>query len=119
MGLSYDAVSRIFHDGMDLRTLLLVSAKLVATAIAVSLRLPGGLIGSLRCLSRRWMMELTHNVLGGISPNRLKSSLDFAKLIDDMMIVTHMELACNEVFELSYAETGFTPLRPCYCAGVL
>ncbi|MBT8126947.1 MAG: chloride channel protein [Gammaproteobacteria bacterium] len=46
MGLSYDALNRIFHNGMDLQTLLLlVVAKLVATAFAIGLRVPGGLIG--------------------------------------------------------------------------
>ena len=46
MGLSYDALSRIFHNDMGLQTLLLlVLAKLVATAISIGVRLPGGLIG--------------------------------------------------------------------------
>jgi CIC family chloride channel protein len=46
MGLSYDALSRIFRNGLGLQTLLLlVFAKLVATAVSVGLRLPGGLIG--------------------------------------------------------------------------
>jgi len=46
MGLSYDALSRIFQNEMGLQTLLLlVSAKLVATAISIGVRMPGGLIG--------------------------------------------------------------------------
>ncbi|MEJ2590441.1 MAG: chloride channel protein, partial [Candidatus Thiodiazotropha sp.] len=46
MGLSYDALSRIFRNGLGLQTLLLlVFAKLIATAVSVGLRLPGGLIG--------------------------------------------------------------------------
>jgi chloride channel protein, CIC family len=46
MGLSYDALSRIFRNEMSLQTLLLLLfAKLIATAISVGLRLPGGLIG--------------------------------------------------------------------------
>jgi H+/Cl- antiporter ClcA len=46
MGLSYDALSRIFQNDMGLQTLLLlVSAKLVATAISIGVRMPGGLIG--------------------------------------------------------------------------
>jgi H+/Cl- antiporter ClcA len=46
MGLSYDALSRIFQNDMGLQTLLLlVLAKLVATAISIGVRLPGGLIG--------------------------------------------------------------------------
>ena len=46
MGLSYDALSRIFHNELGLQALLLlVFAKLVATAVSVGMRLPGGLIG--------------------------------------------------------------------------
>jgi CIC family chloride channel protein len=46
MGLSYDALSRIFQNDLGLQALLLlVFAKLVATAISVGMRLPGGLIG--------------------------------------------------------------------------
>ena len=46
MGLSYDALSRIFQNELGLQTLLLlVFAKLVATAVSVGVRLPGGLIG--------------------------------------------------------------------------
>ena len=46
MGLSYDALSRIFQNELGLQTLLmLVLAKLVATACSVGMRLPGGLIG--------------------------------------------------------------------------
>ncbi len=46
MGVSYDAVDRIFHNTLDLQSLLLLLvAKLIATAISVGARLPGGLIG--------------------------------------------------------------------------
>lgn len=46
MGLSYDALSRIFNNELGLQTmLLLVFAKLIATAVSVGVRLPGGLIG--------------------------------------------------------------------------
>ena len=46
MGLSYDALNRIFQNDMDMQTLLLLlPAKLVATAVSIGLRLPGGLIG--------------------------------------------------------------------------
>jgi CIC family chloride channel protein len=46
MGLSYDALIRIFQNDIGLQTLLLlVLAKLVATAISIGVRLPGGLIG--------------------------------------------------------------------------
>jgi CIC family chloride channel protein len=46
MGLSYDALSRIFHNDLELETLLLLLlAKLTATAISIGIRLPGGLIG--------------------------------------------------------------------------
>jgi CIC family chloride channel protein len=46
MGLSYDALSRIFRNALDLQTLaLLLIAKLVATAISIGVRMPGGLIG--------------------------------------------------------------------------
>jgi CIC family chloride channel protein len=46
MGLSYDALSRIFQNELGLQTmLLLVFAKLIATAISIGVRLPGGLIG--------------------------------------------------------------------------
>jgi H+/Cl- antiporter ClcA len=46
MGLSYDALSRIFRDELELQSLLMVLlAKLVATACSIGLRLPGGLIG--------------------------------------------------------------------------
>jgi CIC family chloride channel protein len=46
MGLSYDALSRIFQNDLDLQTLaLLLVAKLVATAISIGVRMPGGLIG--------------------------------------------------------------------------
>lgn len=46
MGLSYDALSRIFNSELGLQTLLLLLfAKLVATAISIGVRLPGGLIG--------------------------------------------------------------------------
>jgi CIC family chloride channel protein len=46
MGLSYDALSRIFHNEMGLQALLLLLvAKLVATAVSIGARMPGGLIG--------------------------------------------------------------------------
>jgi len=46
MGLSYDALSRIFQNDMGLQALLLlVFAKLVATASSVGMRIPGGMIG--------------------------------------------------------------------------
>jgi CIC family chloride channel protein len=46
MGLSYDALSRIFQNELGLQTLLLLLfAKLVATAVSIGMRLPGGLIG--------------------------------------------------------------------------
>ena len=46
MGLSYDALNRIFQNDLGLQTLLLLLlAKLVATALSIGLRLPGGLIG--------------------------------------------------------------------------
>jgi CIC family chloride channel protein len=46
MGLSYDALSRIFQNDLSLQALLLlVSTKLVATACSIGMRLPGGLIG--------------------------------------------------------------------------
>lgn len=46
MGVSYDAVDRIFHNQTDLQALaLLLLAKLVATAVSVGVRLPGGIIG--------------------------------------------------------------------------
>lgn len=46
LGLSYDALNRIFQNELGLQTLvLLLFAKLVATAISIGVRLPGGLIG--------------------------------------------------------------------------
>lgn len=46
LGLSYDALSRIFQNELGLQTLaLLLIAKLVATAVSIGVRLPGGLIG--------------------------------------------------------------------------
>ena len=46
MGVSYDAVNRIFLNNMSMQALfLLLIAKLVATAISVGVRIPGGLIG--------------------------------------------------------------------------
>jgi CIC family chloride channel protein len=46
MGLSYDALNRIFQNELGLQTLLLlVFAKLIATAVSIGVRLPGGLIG--------------------------------------------------------------------------
>jgi CIC family chloride channel protein len=46
MGLSYDALSRIFQNDVGLQALLLLLfTKLVATAVSIGMRLPGGLIG--------------------------------------------------------------------------
>jgi len=46
MGVSYDAIDRIFHNGLGVQTLLLLLiAKFVATTISIGVRLPGGLIG--------------------------------------------------------------------------
>jgi CIC family chloride channel protein len=46
MGLSYDALSRIFQNDLGLQALLLLLfSKLVATAVSIGMRLPGGLIG--------------------------------------------------------------------------
>ena len=46
MGVSYDALSRIFQNELGLQALLLLlPAKLIATAISIGVRLPGGLIG--------------------------------------------------------------------------
>ncbi|RKZ64799.1 MAG: hypothetical protein DRQ44_08920, partial [Gammaproteobacteria bacterium] len=46
MGVSYDAIDRIFHNDLGLQALfLLLIAKLIATAVSVGVRLPGGLIG--------------------------------------------------------------------------
>ena len=46
MGVSYDAVNRIFLNHMGMQALfLLLIAKLIATAISVGVRIPGGLIG--------------------------------------------------------------------------
>lgn len=46
MGLSYDALRRIFHNDLGFQSLLLLLlAKLIATAISIGVRMPGGLIG--------------------------------------------------------------------------
>jgi CIC family chloride channel protein len=46
MGVSYDAIDRIFHNNLGISALLLLLVtKLVATAISIGVRLPGGLIG--------------------------------------------------------------------------
>jgi len=46
MGISYDAVNRIFLNHIEIQGLfLLLIAKLIATAISVGVRIPGGLIG--------------------------------------------------------------------------
>ncbi len=46
MGVSYDAINRIFHNNLGITALLiLLATKLLATAISVGVRLPGGFIG--------------------------------------------------------------------------
>ncbi len=46
MGVSYDAINRIFLNDMGMQALLLLLfAKLIATAVSVGVRIPGGLIG--------------------------------------------------------------------------
>ena len=46
MGVSYDAVDRIFHNELGIWALfMLLVAKLIATAVSVGVRLPGGMIG--------------------------------------------------------------------------
>ena len=46
MGVSYDAINRIFLSGIGVQALiLLVIAKFIATAISIGARIPGGLIG--------------------------------------------------------------------------
>lgn len=46
MGVSYDALNRIFLSGIGMKALiLLLIAKFIATAISIGARLPGGLIG--------------------------------------------------------------------------
>jgi CIC family chloride channel protein len=46
MGVSYDAIDRIFHNDLGVLALfMLLVAKLIATAVSVGVRLPGGLIG--------------------------------------------------------------------------
>jgi len=46
MGVSYDAIDRIFHNHLGISALLLLLiTKLVATAISIGVRLPGGMIG--------------------------------------------------------------------------
>lgn len=46
MGVSYDAIDRIFHNSLSIQALfMLLAAKLVATAVSSGVRLPGGLIG--------------------------------------------------------------------------
>lgn len=46
LGLSYDALTRIFNNELGLQALLiLLLAKLAATACSIGMRLPGGLIG--------------------------------------------------------------------------
>lgn len=46
MGVSYDAVNRIFMSGLNIQALLLLlAAKFIATSISIGARIPGGLIG--------------------------------------------------------------------------
>lgn len=46
MGVSYDAVNRIFMSGLSMQTLfLLLFAKFIATTISIGVRIPGGMIG--------------------------------------------------------------------------
>lgn len=46
MGLSYDALTRIFQNEIGIQALFLILfAKLIATAVAIGARFPGGLIG--------------------------------------------------------------------------
>ncbi len=46
MGVSYDAVNRIFMNGLNIQALLLLlAAKFIATSISIGARIPGGLIG--------------------------------------------------------------------------
>lgn len=46
MGVSYDAVNRIFMNSMGMQALfLLLIAKFIATAVCIGARIPGGLIG--------------------------------------------------------------------------
>jgi CIC family chloride channel protein len=46
MGVSYDAITRIFQNELGLQALfLLLIAKLIATVISIGVRIPGGVIG--------------------------------------------------------------------------
>lgn len=46
MGLSYDALSRILHNQIGLQALFIILiAKLIATAVSIGAKFPGGLIG--------------------------------------------------------------------------
>ncbi|VAX13088.1 Chloride channel protein EriC [hydrothermal vent metagenome] len=46
MGVSYDAVNRIFMSSMNVQALfLLLLAKFIATTISIGVRIPGGMIG--------------------------------------------------------------------------
>jgi len=46
MGVSYDAVNRIFMSSLGMQTLfLLLLAKFIATTISIGVRIPGGMIG--------------------------------------------------------------------------
>ena len=67
MGVSYDAVDRIFHNQTGLQALvLLLLAKLVATAVSVGVRLPGGIIGP---------SLITGGAVGGIAAMMVSHSL--------------------------------------------
>ncbi len=67
MGVSYDAVDRIFHNQTGLQTLaVLLLAKLIATAVSVGVRLPGGIIGP---------SLITGGAVGGIAAMMVSHSL--------------------------------------------
>lgn len=69
MGVSYDAVDRIFHNDYGIQALLmLLFAKLIATAISVGVRLPGGLIGPSLIMG---------GAVGGISELLVQNSFPF------------------------------------------
>ncbi|HHO58780.1 MAG TPA: chloride channel protein, partial [Thiotrichales bacterium] len=69
MGVSYDAIDRIFQNEPGLQALvMLLFAKLVATAVSVGMRLPGGLIGPSLILG---------GAVGGLTELLLKSGYPF------------------------------------------